>query len=740
MQDIKEHDACQVSKCRIAGLNFHFSRFKAIATAGIYYLFSGFRSIRINSIPEHRTSFSLDRFLLLIASLSPGQNQLRLVLCFPQREVHLQLIRLFPQSFNCFPHLLAHKSVATMSAIPLECSICPKSPAFSDLSHLLTHVASKGHLAHYLNTQLRAQKDENAQAKYEAFNRWYEKNQIQKLLSQRMSSKESRTRGSTQSKSDEHSYAPTTAPANPRRRQSKRTTIQQPIPSPVKSENIVDPRLTSNPIPAEGPRVLRNSPAQDSAVQHRAYVPRMLDWQPQTPRYQRRSSSVPPYTNSPPRHSRACGLPEDSENECFRAFIRTPLREAYPDPPHFALNSAQTVRSHTQDAVPKSDLQQGPASRKTAAAVLKGVRYPGMSLFDSASEEAQRQRNQKKDDAVVEQMENDSAAIEPLERIFWPEGTLKQKRLITGNVESSPFKDPSPQPKRPRARKPTQALADISTNARKVGKKRGRKPGKAKLAALEDVAERALETYPAAYPLEAQMDYHPMSHPGITARQNNASPPRKRKAQFDVFRDSDEDALQMMQAAANILARSDDHMSDSRSDEERGQSLHLSDGTEEKMLFHAANDEASNQTAYQLGLPVGQGQKRKRDLEAKATETEPDLYSREVAEREEGEEEEEPERIVQRYFVAVANQQPQFLDKMPPGMDFGGCYLPALYGASFNPLSTLFQRGATQQQYSQPVFQECDISASPMSTAVTHQFRASKSTSAIQETWVGNTQ
>ena len=648
---------------------------------------------------------------------------------FPQREVHLQLIRPFPESFNCFPHLLIHKSVATMSNIPLECSICPKSPAFSDLSHLLTHVASKGHLANYLNIQLRAQKDENARAKYEAFNRWYEKHRIQKLLSQRMSSKESRNRSSTHTNAEEHPHAPTTASANPRPRKSKKSTGQQPSPSSVKPENIVDPRLTSNPVPAKEPRLLGESPGQDSAVQHRAHVPRMLDCPPQTPRYQRRSSSVPPYTNSALRHGRTCGLPEDSENECFQAFIRTPLREAYPEPPQFALNSAHPVRSHNQDAVPKGEPQRVATGRKTAAAVLKGVRYPGMSLFDSASEEAQRQRNQKKDGAVVEQMEHDSEAIEPLEQIYWPEGTLKLERLITGNVESSPYKDPSPPPKRQRARKTTQVLADISTNAPKVGKKRGRKPGKAKQVALQDFAEKALDTYPAAYPLDAHMDHNPVKHPGFPARQSNASPLRKRKAHFDVFRDSDDDALGMIQAAANIIARSDGQLPDSR---------RLSDGIEEN-AFHTANHDAANHTRYQLGLPIGESRERKREQEAKITEPDYNLYSREKPETRE--EEEEAERVVQRYFVAVANQQPQFFDKMPPGMDFGGCYLPAMYGASFNPLSTLCHRGTSQQQYSQPVFQGCDISASTTTTtAATHQFGASKSTSAIQETWTGNTQ
>ncbi|KAI8676881.1 hypothetical protein NCS56_00577000 [Fusarium sp. Ph1] len=51
---------------------------------------------------------------------------------------------------------------ATNSAnrqIPLLCSVCPDVPRFSDVSHLLTHIASKGHLHHETQTKLKAHQD-----------------------------------------------------------------------------------------------------------------------------------------------------------------------------------------------------------------------------------------------------------------------------------------------------------------------------------------------------------------------------------------------------------------------------------------------------------------------------------------------------------------------------------------------------------------------------------------------------
>ena len=63
-----------------------------------------------------------------------------------------------------------------MTAIPLSCYICPQEPDFSDLSHLLTHVSSKGHLAHYLKAQLRGREEADVRQKLDTYDQWYERN------------------------------------------------------------------------------------------------------------------------------------------------------------------------------------------------------------------------------------------------------------------------------------------------------------------------------------------------------------------------------------------------------------------------------------------------------------------------------------------------------------------------------------------------------------------------------------
>jgi hypothetical protein len=51
----------------------------------------------------------------------------------------------------------------------------------------------------------------------------------------------------------------------------------------------------------------------------------------------------------------------------------------------------------------------------TESTKLKGVYWPGMDLFDSATPEMRRKRNQKKDSSVVEQLELNSQDVEATE-------------------------------------------------------------------------------------------------------------------------------------------------------------------------------------------------------------------------------------------------------------------------------------------------------------------------------------
>jgi hypothetical protein len=79
--------------------------------------------------------------------------------------------------------------------IPLHCNICPKKPDFSDVSHLLTHIASKGHLSHYYKMKVKASTDVASQLIVAEYDEWYEEWSVQDLMRERMSQKEKKKGG-----------------------------------------------------------------------------------------------------------------------------------------------------------------------------------------------------------------------------------------------------------------------------------------------------------------------------------------------------------------------------------------------------------------------------------------------------------------------------------------------------------------------------------------------------------------
>lgn len=85
--------------------------------------------------------------------------------------------------------------LTTASGIPLHCNICPKKPDFSDVSHLLTHIASKGHLSHYYKMKVKASSDEASKRIVDDYDEWYEIWNVQDLMMERMSQKEKKKSG-----------------------------------------------------------------------------------------------------------------------------------------------------------------------------------------------------------------------------------------------------------------------------------------------------------------------------------------------------------------------------------------------------------------------------------------------------------------------------------------------------------------------------------------------------------------
>lgn len=113
------------------------------------------------------------------------------------------------------------------------------------------------------------------------------------------------------------------------------------------------------------------------------------------------------------------------------------------------------------DDLDKDDISVGENSK------LKGVFWPGMNIFDSATPEMRRKRNQKKAVSVLTQLETNSLEVEPTELVFTPAGSLKKVRKISGmpDSDSSPLIEPSPRRHPTRvSRRGRIPLADVDIN------------------------------------------------------------------------------------------------------------------------------------------------------------------------------------------------------------------------------------------------------------------------------------
>jgi hypothetical protein len=90
------------------------------------------------------------------------------------------------------PSCSASPQAFGMANIPLHCNICPKKPNFSDVSHLLTHISSKGHLSNYYKVKVRSTNEEASRRLIETYDLWYAEWSVEELMSERMNQKDKR--------------------------------------------------------------------------------------------------------------------------------------------------------------------------------------------------------------------------------------------------------------------------------------------------------------------------------------------------------------------------------------------------------------------------------------------------------------------------------------------------------------------------------------------------------------------
>ncbi|KAH7417419.1 hypothetical protein BKA64DRAFT_300248 [Cadophora sp. MPI-SDFR-AT-0126] len=325
--------------------------------------------------------------------------------------------------------------------IDLQCILCPKNPRFSDISHLLTHISSKAHLSHRFKLEIRAQGEPECRDKLNDFAFWYNQNNLDALLAERLALKNNK-----KTKSARDSNAPTAT-----KKEKKAKSV------PAK-EVLAQTPIFRAPVPR-----MQNWPSAD-----RTRAAAMDDdWEPNT------MYTTPTTRRRVPNFSRQ----ETPSSSKVDPNLTTPVKLDLEDPDY-----AQVDR---------------PGEKLTDSAKLKGIIWPGMDLFDSATPEMKRMRNQRKDHTVLEDMVATSLASEPAEVSFHANGDFRGSRDIFGplSAESSPTRS-IPSPKKRKPRQPTKALSNVSTNAPRMRAPRAKK----NVAATLDPQKRQV----------ASMSSHPM--------------------------------------------------------------------------------------------------------------------------------------------------------------------------------------------------------------------------------------
>ncbi|KAF2456683.1 hypothetical protein BDY21DRAFT_40712 [Lineolata rhizophorae] len=317
--------------------------------------------------------------------------------------------------------------------MPLRCNLCYKASSFSDLSHLLTHCLSKGHLAQHQKFRLRAEEDPEAKARIEAYTKWKETYGVDKLMAERVKEKEKK-------RAKQRASAPG----------SRRST---PLPSTLP---LAFPPALPSALPGYHPQS-----GGDTIYPHIPLPFVKLE---------------PPGT--PPQAFPYGGTAIDGT---FGNGGVAPSMQSWPTMSHvapfstqgFDSTSSETSDKYTTASVSVTD--ESPYSIEETDDMivlehnkLKGIIYEGMGIFDSATPEMRRKRNQKKDNSVVAQLESNSFDVDALEMVFSPKGTFRKTRKISGlpcsDDEGSDFEG-SPEPIPPPRR---QALASWDPNRPKT--------------------------------------------------------------------------------------------------------------------------------------------------------------------------------------------------------------------------------------------------------------------------------
>ncbi|KAI5866548.1 hypothetical protein GGS23DRAFT_615056 [Durotheca rogersii] len=275
------------------------------------------------------------------------------------------------------------------SGVPLLCHICPKNSTFSDVSHLLTHISSKGHLSQYFNLSIARETDEQASFALQEFDAWFDTYGIGQLLRVRKAARAER--GSQQQRRGQvlRNATPNrlTTQGGSRRARGHRGIIG----SRGRYSQVND-SIEVKEEPGEGHRLCRSYGGPES--------PPFGSWESNlmTLIHQGDRSMIP--------QANFGDLGDEDDSSKYEGSEGTTFPSEY--------------------IMESTGMTEGDADSLT----LKGVIYPGMGGFDAAREEQRRKRNQRKPDGVLQQLEVNSALVTTEEVVLDPALNYQRTRDV----------------------------------------------------------------------------------------------------------------------------------------------------------------------------------------------------------------------------------------------------------------------------------------------------------------------
>ncbi|KAH0538161.1 hypothetical protein FGG08_005219 [Glutinoglossum americanum] len=574
--------------------------------------------------------------------------------------------------------MAADPSSTIASSIPLFCIICPNNPSFSDVSHLLTHVSSKAHLAHQFKLQVRTAKEGAAQDQLNSYQSWYDYHGIGALLSERMSAKEEKV-ARAKAKTNHVNTRP-----GPKKR-----TVDAPKDLPFEPPNDAEGQFhdafsheLSQHDSKSDSSLLDSQPYEVNGINGAAAGPYLRLW----PTALDRLHETPKFLQNP--------FSTELDQELLRCnydYNISDMRDQLD--PFLDHHTEQSVAPDTPsiETVDSPDFMAQDFEQTTEGLRVKGVYWPGMGLFDSATPEQKRTRNQKKDGTVLAQMEINSTEVEPNELIFRPDFNLKKEHRITGPDDDRSCNDELSPPRKRAPRAKRSMLTDKSTNIAVVRKPKARRVSKDKSSKTGDPGTLS-KTGPALpngrvaeAPQKEGRRFSPTEDETEEFKLTVGNLGQKKKRGFDIFRDSEE-----RENISGTLRETVDPGLPYRPS-------YGYTGFESPLEFsflnqgHSVQPDRLSPITDPLQRPITSFFRPISSRSSGDKENVEPILNRfgeidvETAENAPG------MRSTQRYFAMAGAHPPQFFHILPPQMDFGAFGGPDPSGFSSNPLIFEFQ-------------------------------------------------